>query len=39
MSRIFEASRFCPSFTKSFTNPQLQFGNPDILILSTNVYL
>ncbi|GJZ03318.1 hypothetical protein Tco_0536593 [Tanacetum coccineum] len=34
MSRIFEASRargFCPSITRA-SNPQLHFGNPDILI-------
>ncbi|GKC72052.1 hypothetical protein Tco_1117935 [Tanacetum coccineum] len=41
MSRILEASRargICPSITRA-SNPQLHFGNPDILILSTNVYL
>ncbi|GJZ37072.1 reverse transcriptase domain-containing protein [Tanacetum coccineum] len=40
MSRIFEASRaICPSDRLDFTNPPASFGNPDILILSTNVYL
>nr|GEU40245.1 reverse transcriptase domain-containing protein [Tanacetum cinerariifolium] len=32
------ALSFCPSFTRA-SHPQLHFGNPDILILSTNVFL
>ncbi|GJR79280.1 reverse transcriptase domain-containing protein [Tanacetum coccineum] len=39
MSRIFEASRaICPSITRA-SQSSASFGNPDILILSTNVYL
>ncbi|GKD27638.1 hypothetical protein Tco_1233852, partial [Tanacetum coccineum] len=40
MSRIFEASRargICPSITRA-SQSSASFGNPDILILSTNVY-
>ncbi|GJU88558.1 reverse transcriptase domain-containing protein [Tanacetum coccineum] len=40
-SRIFEASRargICPSITRA-SQSSASFGNPDILILSTNVYL
>ncbi|GJY39033.1 reverse transcriptase domain-containing protein [Tanacetum coccineum] len=38
---LFKVSRahgFCPLITRA-SNPQLHFGNPDIQILSTNVYL
>ncbi|GJU38316.1 hypothetical protein Tco_1191273 [Tanacetum coccineum] len=39
MSRIFEVSRaICPSITRA-SQSSASFGNPDILILSTNVYL
>ncbi|GJV04420.1 hypothetical protein Tco_1337989 [Tanacetum coccineum] len=41
MSWIFEASRargICPSITRA-SQSSASFGNPDILILSTNVYL
>ncbi|GJZ67674.1 reverse transcriptase domain-containing protein [Tanacetum coccineum] len=40
MSRIFEASRargICPSITRA-SQSSASFGNPDILILSTNVF-
>nr|GFA93299.1 reverse transcriptase domain-containing protein [Tanacetum cinerariifolium] len=35
---VSRALSFCPSFTQA-SHPQLHFGNPDILILSTNVFL